>query len=79
MMFAQVASTVGAFFVLFGYYCLQTKRLKESDLNYLHLNLAGGFLLFLASCYTGQVGLILLEGSWVGVTVYGYVRRNRNK
>lgn len=78
-MFSQIASTLGAFMVLSAYYCLQTKRLKETDLNYLHLNFMGGVLLFIASYVTGQIGLILLEGTWVAVTVYGYVRRARSK
>ena len=78
-MFSQIASTLGAFMVLTAYYCLQTKRLRETDLNYLHLNFLGGILLFIASYVTGQVGLILLEGTWVAVTVYGYIRRSRNK
>ncbi len=77
-MFSQIASTLGAFMVLAAYYGLQSKRFRDSDLNYLHLNLLGGALLFLASCTTGQVGLIILEGTWVGVTVYGYIRRSRN-
>lgn len=77
-MIYQVISTLGAFMVLSAYYSLQTKRLKESDLNYLHLNFLGGTFLFIASCATGQFGLIVLEATWVGVTVYGYIRRKRN-
>ena len=76
-MHSQIASSLGAFLVLAAYYGLQSKRLRETDLNYLHLNLLGGTLLFLASCTTGQAGLIILEGTWVGVTVYGYIRRRR--
>lgn len=64
--------------VLAGYFLLQLKKVKETDLYYLHLNFGGAFLLLLAALTTGQFGFVLLEGTWVGVTVYGYIRRARS-
>ena len=77
-MVGQVVSTLGAVMILLGYFCLQTGRLKETALPYLHLNLAGGALLFYVSVLTGQIGFILLEGAWVLVTIFAYFRRRRN-
>lgn len=76
-MFNQIASFLGACCVLIGYSLLQAKKIKETDLAYLHLNFAGGFLLLIAALSTGQFGFVLLEGAWCGVTIAGYVRRSR--
>ena len=76
---SQIASALGAILILAGYFGLQLRRFNETDLFYLHLNFFGAFLLLLAALKTGQFGFVVLEGTWVGVTVYGYVRRKRQK
>ena len=66
---------VGALCILLAYAGLQTGRVKEQSLTYLHFNFAGGGLLFYASIVTGQIGFIILEGTWVVLTLLGYFRR----
>lgn len=78
-MVSQIASTLGALLILVGYVGLQMGKFKEKDLSYLHLNFLGGFLLLVAALITGQVGFIILEGSWVGITLYGYYGKLRGK
>ena len=78
-MLNQIASFLGACLVLAGYFGLQLKRFRETDFFYLHLNGLGAFLLLLSALTTGQFGFVLLEGTWLGVTLYGYVRRFSQK
>ncbi len=78
-MLSQIASTLGALLILIGYVGLQMGRVKEQDMPYLHLNFLGGFLLLVAALVTGQVGFIILEGSWVGITLFGYYKKLRAK
>ena len=72
---SQIASTLGAILILIAYFGLQLSRLKESSNFYLICNFAGASLLFFAAVVTRQVGFILLEGMWVAVTVYGWVKK----
>jgi len=71
----QVAALLGAVMVLTGYFLMQAGFLKNTDYLFLWLNLFGGALLFIASAVTGQLGLILLEGTWTAISAYAILKR----
>jgi len=61
--------------VLSAYFFLQTGSLKNTAYPFLFLNLIGGALLFVASAVTGQLGLILLEGTWTAISAYALMKK----
>ncbi|OGW81334.1 MAG: hypothetical protein A2Z83_05260 [Omnitrophica bacterium GWA2_52_8] len=71
----QIASFCGAVFILAGYFGLQAGKFSEFNLVYLGLNFTGASMLLFSAWYTGQIGFILLEGAWVLVTVFGFLKR----
>lgn len=71
----QVAGLLGAAMVLTAYFFMQTGSLKNTAYSFLILNLLGGALLFIASAVTGQLGLILLEGTWTAISAYAILKR----
>ncbi|MBP9865064.1 MAG: hypothetical protein KBC91_01530 [Candidatus Omnitrophica bacterium] len=71
----QVAGLLGAAMVLIAYFFMQTGFLKNTAYPFLILNLLGGALLFIASAVTGQLGLILLEGTWTAISAYAIMKR----
>lgn len=75
----QSVSTLGAIFILLAYVGLHLGKLVETSALYLSLNLAGALLLLIAALTTFQIGFILLEGAWVGITLYGFFRRAGQK
>ena len=72
---SQIASLVGAFLILIAYFGLQLGKVDGTSNFYLFCNALGGLLLFLAAIITGNFGFILLEGMWVAVTVYGWIKK----
>ena len=76
---SQIASTLGAILILIAYFGLQLSRLKESSNLYLSCNFLGASFLFFAAVVTRQFGFILLEGMWVAVTVYGWIKKGKGE
>ena len=70
----QVASLMGAVLILSAYLGLHTGYLRERSTLYLNLNLAGAVLLFFAAVAARQWGFMILEGAWIGITLYGFSR-----
>lgn len=70
-MLAKVLSLCGAGLVLFAYAANQTGRMDSRRIPYLVLNLAGGGILTYFAVRAGDPGLILMEGSWVVVSLGG--------
>ncbi len=73
----QVAGLLGAVMVLLAYFMMHAGILKNTTYFFILLNLCGGFLLFIASAVTGQLGLIFLEGTWTAISAYALVKRLR--
>ena len=78
-MWSQVLSVSGAVFVLIAFAANQLKRLSPDMLLYQLLNLAGGTILCLAAIGVREPGLILMEGSWALISLFGLVRVLRSK
>ena len=72
MILSQIASTLGALMILVAYAGQQNGWMKEKSVIYLVLNFLGGSLLLYAALVTRQIGFILLEGSWVLVTLRSF-------
>ena len=73
-MLMQVISVAGALLVLTAYAAHQLKRMHAETWAYQILNLAGGAMLFWAALTTRQAGLILMEGAWTVISMYGLVQ-----
>ena len=70
-MLAKVLSLCGAGLVLVAYAANQIGRLDSRRYPYLLLNLAGGGILTFFAVRAGDPGLMLMEGSWVAISLGG--------
>ncbi len=75
----QASGLLGAVMVLSAYFLLQTSIVNNTSYPFLILNLLGGALLFIASAVTGQLGLILLEGTWTAISFYALMKKIKQK
>ncbi|HKO57596.1 MAG TPA: hypothetical protein VJ276_17110 [Thermoanaerobaculia bacterium] len=67
----QLLSTSGAVLVLFAYAAHQTKRVQADTVTYQLLNFLGGTALAITAVVTGQLGFVLMEGSWAVISAWG--------
>lgn len=72
-MLAKFFSLIGAGLVLVAYAANQMGRLDARGYAYLGLNLAGGAILTFFAMRASDPGLILMEGSWVAISLGGLV------
>ena len=70
-MLARVISLSGAGLVLIAYAANQLGKLDSRRAPYLLLNLAGGGILTYFAARSGDPGLVLMEGSWVAISLGG--------
>lgn len=71
----QLASLTGAALILGAYLALQRDWLDRNDRVYNALNLAGAVFLTWSAARDGNVGFIILEGSWGLLSLPGTFRR----
>jgi hypothetical protein len=80
---AKVLSLCGAGVVLIAYAANQMGKMDSRRLPYLVLNLVGGGILTYFAVRAGDPGLMLMEGSWVVISLGGIawsaVRRKRSQ
>ena len=76
-MLMQVISVVGAMLVLGAYAGHQLERLRRETYAYQLMNLIGGASLTVAAMATKQAGLILVEGAWTLISVFGLLKLMR--
>lgn len=70
----QLASLVGAAFILAAYFALQRGRLDRASRAYNAMNLVGSLLLTYAAVRDWNLGFIILEGSWALLSLPGTIR-----
>ena len=67
----QLLGTIGAGFIVLAYWCVTTGKLKSDDPAYLLTNLIGAILLFISLIFNFNLGSILIECFWIGISVRG--------
>lgn len=70
-MLAKILSLCGAGVVLVAYAANQMGRMESRRYPYLLLNLLGGGILTFFALRAGDPGLVLMEGSWVVISLGG--------
>lgn len=70
-MLPKILSLSGAFLVLVAYAANQMGRMDSRRQPYLLLNLLGGGILTFFALKARDPGLILMEGSWVAISLGG--------
>lgn len=73
-MWSEVVSLSGAILVIAAFAGNQLKRLTPDMLTYQLMNLAGGVILVLAAIRVREPGLILMEGAWAVISLFGLIR-----
>ncbi|MDB4886968.1 MAG: hypothetical protein JWN79_2406, partial [Gemmatimonadetes bacterium] len=71
----QIASLIGAALILAAYFALQRGRLARESRAYNGLNLVGSIFLTYAAVRDGNLGFIILEGSWGLLSLPGTFRK----
>ncbi|MCB0711796.1 MAG: hypothetical protein KDD67_05665 [Ignavibacteriae bacterium] len=79
MLNLQVLSIIGAFCILIPYVALQSGWLRQSDIPYLLLNIAGSTALITVAIIDDRHGFILLEGIWGSISLWGLVKVIRGR
>jgi hypothetical protein len=74
-LFDQLASILGAVFILAAYVALQHGRVSRESRAFNAINLAGSLLLTYSAIRSWNVGFIILEGSWALLSLPGTIRR----
>ena len=73
-MIGQIVSLVGAAMILAAFAAQQAGRLAPTDGAYLVLNFAGSAILTYFAVQAGNIGLIVLEGSWAVISLWSLAR-----
>ncbi|MFM7084885.1 MAG: hypothetical protein ACKOW3_07780 [Hyphomicrobium sp.] len=71
----NLAGTIGVLAILYGYYGLQSEKLKFDDYLYLLLNAVGSFLIVLSLLIEFNLSAFFMELAWVFVSLYGLYKR----
>ncbi|MSR78272.1 MAG: hypothetical protein EXS63_08650 [Candidatus Omnitrophica bacterium] len=77
-MISKLASLIGAFMILVGYFCLQRGWMKDKSVHYLLLNFFGGMLLAYTAILSGNWGFIILETSWTLISLVSLMQTFRH-
>jgi membrane-bound ClpP family serine protease len=76
-MLKQLVSIIGATLILLAFAAQRLHYLSSDSLTYLLLNFLGGCALFYIALETHQTGLIVIEGAWALISLYGILSLKR--
>jgi hypothetical protein len=71
------AGLVGVALTLLAFYLLQAGRLRGDGLSYQLMNAFGAFAVLLSLLYAFNLSAFVLEGLWLGISIYGIARGRR--
>jgi hypothetical protein len=71
------AGLVGVALTLVAFYLLQAGRLRGDGLSYQLMNAFGAFAVLLSLLYAFNLSAFVLEGLWLGISIYGIARGRR--
>ena len=78
-LFQQLFSFTGAMLILIAYAGHQFKWMSARSAPYNILNAVGSGILGYAALRPFQLGFVILESAWVGVSLYGLIRGLRRE
>ena len=70
----QVISLIGSITILAAFAAGQFKRLEQTSLQYIVLNLVGSAILTVVAVVERQWGFLLLEGVWALISLWSLVK-----
>ena len=73
----QAVQIIGAVLILTAFVLAQQHRLANDSVPYLTLNAVGAGILAVVAALDGDLGFLLLEGTWALVSTYGLARALR--
>ncbi len=65
--------------IIAAYFLLQSDRVRYDDYSYLFLNGAGAALILVSLVYAFNLAAFVMEAIWVGISIYGAVKRWRRE
>lgn len=71
------AGLLGVALTLIAFYLLQAGRLRGDGLSYQLMNAFGAFAVLLSLLYAFNLSAFVLEGLWLGISIYGIARGRR--
>ena len=78
-MIYQIIGILGTCCVIFGYWKVATLRWAGNDNKTLYLNLIGALLLSVSLTANPNIGSILIEVFYSGITIYVYIKKHLNR
>jgi hypothetical protein len=75
----QMLSLVGAGLQLFVYILMQTKKIIPESYLYQSFNTIGSMIMFTVSSILLSYGFMIMEGTWMLVSAYGWYQLYRSR
>lgn len=76
---ANIVGIAGSAVIIFAYFLLQKGSMKGDDWSYLWLNLVGASMLLYSLFWYWNTGTVIIEIFWIGISIYGMMRKIRTK
>ena len=75
----QAFSFVGAMMILVAYLGQQMRWMRSTSATYNLLNIVGSGMLCYIAFFPFKVGFVVLEGTWVLISIYAMIRNRRER
>jgi hypothetical protein len=76
---ANIIGITGTALLISSYFLLQKGKLKSDDWSYLWMNLIAAIMISYSLFWFWNWASVLIEIFWIGITVYGMLRKLGNK